>query len=332
MAGVVYERWSDREWLPGQSAQRAWNVDRVDSESEAIALLADEVDENATFPQDSRLYAGVPRVTMEGPRAYKVVCPYSATQQSGGPNTDPIDRNPRFRWSRGETVDPSDVDAYDNPIFNAAGDPVTPSPGLPGYYRILTVTRYESTYDLALAEAYEGTWNTDSVYIPKTPGPVAPGRILCVSYEPTTDYDLKASYVQVQYVFWLRRGVRQDNFTATDKVWDAWKFRLLNAGLNGWYQFSAGPPAVYKKTRLTRANSDGRYEPVTDPVPLDASGKPVPSDVKVGNAGSAPVANPTLLDSKLIETGSLSTTFLKYYKYKGAAFRGLNLFLAGATT
>jgi len=226
----------------------------------------------------------------------------------------------------------ADTGAHRIVKFNAAGDPVTPSPGLPGYYRILTVTRYESTYDLALAEAYEGTWNTDSVYIPKTPGPVAPGRILCVSYEPTTDYDLKASYVQVQYVFWLRRGVRQDNFTATDKVWDAWKFRLLNAGLNGWYQFSAGPPAVYKKTRLTRANSDGRYEPVTDPVPLDASGKPVPSDVKVGNAGSAPVANPTLLDSKLIETGSLSTTFLKYYKYKGAAFRGLNLFLAGATT
>jgi hypothetical protein len=157
------------------------------------------------------------------------------------------------------------------------------------------------------------------VYIPKTPGPVAPGRILCVSYEPTTDYDLLAPYVQVQYVFWLRKGVVQDDFTATDKVWDAWKYRLLNAGLNGWSS----------STNKDRFYRNG--EPVSEPVPLDAKGKPLASGVKVGRGNAAPVDAPTasLLDSKLVEVKTRAT-FLKYYKYRGASFRGLNLFLAGA--
>ena len=156
----------------------------------------------------------------------------------------------RATSGRPRTTAPTDVDAGKLTLTNSAEDSFSSEPSGDFPYRVLTVTRYESSYDLGLAEAFESMVNADTVNIPRA-GAVAPGRILFKTYEPTTDYDSTTNYLKCQYTFWLRAGTTKD----ADGLWDSWKYRILDAGFQGWYDDSGTKKKGVSSTSAARTPS-----------------------------------------------------------------------------
>lgn len=323
MTAIVTENWSGRRWSPGKGGQREWVVTGVASQAAAIAAVGADVSEDATFPQDDRLpVAGPPDAINVGPAAYKVTQAYAFLAAGSPPPNegDPLARPPRVSWGRGALSDAADADADGRVILNSAGLPYSPGPPLEQAFRILTMTRWEGRYDVALADSYDTAVNTDNVLIPLS-GTVEPGQMLLVSYLPLSDYDARSRYVQVAYTFWVGRRNRKDS----DGLWDCWKFRLRDQSFTGWYS-DGGTKAT---GHFVNAKN---YERVTEPVLLDGTGLPLLAgkfkvEKKTGEAPADPVTPPTALDAAVPrETVAGGSVFLKFSRTVKRPYSGLNLF------
>ena len=248
----------------------------------------------------------------------------------GSPPKDPnpLDRPPRFQWQSANETVPTDVaeDPQHLCILNSAGFPFDPSPTGDYPYRVLTVTRYEPSYQVGLANTYEGSFNSDAVNIPLA-GSVEPGQMLCKTYEPMSDFDVNTPFLRCRYTFWVRKG----NVKDADGNWDAFKHRILDQGYIGW--FSSGG-----QTQSGAFAHAGTNQPATQPVLLDGTGQPVNASDWVildqNGTPQTPVAAPNALSANLLETSTAPTpqgvsnvVFLKYYKHGPAPFSALNLFM-----
>lgn len=333
MAAVVTENWSDYRWQRGVRGSRAFVITGVASETEARTALATYgVAFNGQFPTESRLRADEPDVGQLGPAGqYRASVEYTRSDQ--GEKTaredDPLDEPPKIMWEPGILSEPSDVDAYANPIVNTAYFPLEGGASAEVMYGVLTVTKVQSTFDVSMMFAFANKVNSDTVAIPLA-GTVAPGQMLCRSIRPTHEYDQNATYVRVAYQFWVRQGNLQD----TDGLYDSWKHRLLNAGRMGRWN-NGGTKTVGPFVSADAAGrGDGRYTDRPEPTLLTSAGVPFDATAWVlGGAGTdplttkAPVAPATgmVVATTLLES-TTNAVFLKYYKHKSAAFAGLNIF------
>jgi hypothetical protein len=295
------ERWPDREYTANESASRAWDVIAAQDESAAIATVANEwgVASGAGHPLNASLIAGNPTVKMIGPRnsLWTVKYPYSVPSGATIP-TNPLQLPPKILWQPGEQSEAIDRDWYDNPIVNSAGDaPTNPlHENFPTMF--LTIKRWEQTYDVQKHFFYRNTLNKDRFTIFGR-WIVEPGQCLCLGYSPEGEFDLNAQYVYVAYRFEFQKGNIQDN----DDLYDGFKRRFLDQGINGWNTDG-------KKARL-RFTLDNAY--VSSPEKLDGRGRPLKYDLYTVN-GENPSNNPDPLPDKVFVdgTGSSPAVFMKY--------------------
>jgi hypothetical protein len=323
----VTERWSGRAgYKRGVLGNRAWDIDGAsvtNAEEARAALLSIYPDAgvNGAFPLDNRLL-GVDEPIIEpiGPRAWlgKQIyqLPPTGQWQAIG---NPLDRPPRILWRPGRTEEPSFIDANGVNFVDTAGIPFDPPPAMPVIHRFLTITRWESTYDVAKSEEFENTVNEESVLGPLTPGPIAPGRMMLLSYVPMEAYDETSTMVPVQYDFEVWRGSRLDD----DGLWDSFKYRMLSAGFTAWYDDSGTKkrgPIVFKDNSVPQ-----------NPVALTAAGRPIDDNsYRVRNGAGVPVVAVQAPDefqhpNELLEQVS-NYVFIKFSKALKKDFAGLNLF------
>jgi len=321
MPATVTEKWSDREWTRGKSGRRSWIVSEVTTGLDAVAAVIAQagVDVNSAFPEESRLRADTdPSAKQLGPKNWWEVGWNYIRPEAGSVTEepdDPLDDPPKFRWAQGTFSIPTDIDADGYPVVNAVGLPFDGGFTSDIRFRILTVTKNQSAYNPALSINFENTFNNANFNIPGV-GTIAPGQMLCVSIEPTAEYDETSEYVPVAYTFHIWRGWNLDS----DGVWDSWKARTLNVSRSGWWD-DGGTPKLGNFVNLSG-------EPVTEPVLLNATGTPMLSGKYKVDAGSAGLKTPAtgpVGTGPVFET-TTNATFIKFRKARAADFAGLTLF------
>ncbi len=306
------EIWSLRSLSPGSAATRAWHVAYATSDIDAInavAIIGTIV--GARHPSDPNLAIRTGGITAESPgfSLWIVKAQYSIGSYDSPP--DKTQERPRYQWDQGYASEPTDVDVDGNTIINTAGDPIDSYTDFGTLF--LTVTRWQTGYNVSQAVQYQNTVNNDTVQTPLSQGTLAPGQLKCLTIKPTQDYDASATIIQVAYSFEARKGHVQDS----DGLWDGFKHRIRNEGRRGWYDDGNGPKAgeIF----------DGRGLQVSTDVLLDKQGKPYLTAAGYTVASTTPAPAPFTIDDKLLEdTGS--AVFLKYRKCKSLPFSALNLF------
>jgi hypothetical protein len=219
---------------------------------------------------------------------------------------------PKIRPHNGNFTAPVDVDANGIPILNSAGDPFDRPPEGTFYTTFIEVRRNQPFYDLAIAVQYAGKINSDNVTIPGV-GTLLPGQMLCHGIEPTSEYSNGDPYVNVATKLELAAGVEQDG----DKLWDGFKYRILDAGYNGWYDDSGTlKPGPFWTTTPVAG-------PSSSPVLLDGTGKPRNANFKIGEQRKTPVTFPSQVPPSLTDTGS--AVFIKYARHKAVPFAPLRI-------
>lgn len=329
---TITENWSSTgEWVRGESAQRVFIGTEFDSADDFLTALAAppwSVGVNAPYSLDSRLRATQPAIErINATDKFRASVRYIRPEQGSITERpdDPLDEPPKIFWGKGTESVVTDVDAQGNPLVNAAYLPFDSQFTTNLNYRILRITVNQSSYSVSQAIAYEDHVNTDTITIPLA-GSVAPGQMLCVSIEPTVEIDENAAFVPVAYTFHIRKGLKQD----ADGLWDAWKYRILNAGRTGWWlDGSTKRPAPFCSPAATGA-PNGIV--VDAPVQLGVDGRPFPvynlQVAKDSNGNtSAAVAAPNTVNSNLLELDTRSNVyFLKYYKYPSRELGSLPVF------
>ena len=323
-APVVTENWSDREYVPGQSARRGWVVTGAKDELEAAAAVGSDAYPGAGFILEGTLTADPPIITRQhGPVSFHVVTNYH--KPVGDLTTD---IKIAYAWEQGNSSESSGVDAGGYPILNTAGWPLASNPQMDVPLHFLVATRVESNFDAQLSVAYRGCINSDKVKIPRV-GWVEPGQMRFLSYAPTHDWSFATTKFRNQYRFELNGG---DHRLPAIGLFDGFYTRIQNTGYQGWYgqkKTVKGPDGKDKEivVKQTGRFCNAQGEAVTEPVPLDRSGKPINPEVKVLSSGrkvEEPVefhrTNPEYIE----ETPGM--VFLRYPRGKMRPFRALGVF------
>lgn len=322
----VSENWSDREFQPGEFAQRGWLVTGVANEREAIIAVGAEAQKGASFLLDGSLIADAPRCVREkGPLAFHVVTQYRANEISGGGGPTPGgDTATQFEYEEGGQSVGTDVDGDNVPILNAAGFPFASKVQDDQPLNFIVATRFENSYDLALSLAYKGAINSDRVRI--LGYWVDPGQARLLSYRPTHPWNESTRSFRNAYRFEVTRGRMR---IQGRQEWDGFYHRILNSGYMGWYEdrsetdASGEPVSTLKPGRF--CNGDG--EPLSEPTLLDKKGKPLSDEVYilVGNNQIGDPAEFQTMPDKYVEDAG-DAIFLKYPKAPRLPFRALGIF------
>jgi hypothetical protein len=302
------ERWSDRQFVPFESAQRAWDVVECEHEGDVYNAVQNEFNverQISTHPLDFRMRAGNPTITAVAPggRMWKYVMPYGF---GGGGVSGALDLPPLLEWHQGNESAPAVSDFYGNALVNAAGEVTDEPPDIipTGH---LTIRRWESSHDLSRDFQYADSINEDGFSLFGR-WQIEPGQCYCHGINPAEAYKIGTSPQIILYRLELRGGKVKDG----DGLWDGFKSRTLNAGRRGWY---GDPP------RPGYFTIDGQL--VSEPVLLDGTGMPWDVNVKCG--GKQPVGNPTPLPTNVyLEPGAGNVLYIKRQRKKLRPF--LNLF------
>lgn len=292
------ERWSDRQYVRGESAQRAWDVIGCADEEQVVAAVRGEwgVDQGATHPLDNRLVANKPVVVTVAPagRMWKYTLPYRFT---GGGAGGELDLPPLLEWGHGwDSMRPAS-DFYKNALTNSAGDvsPDVEHESVPTSY--LTIRRWESAFDIQRGYFFRDAVNNDQFAL-FGKYQVFPGQAHCQGIAPAQAYKVDATPQVILYRFEFRAGKVQD----PDGLWDGFKRHEVDKGRDGWY--SSGNRSV--RGHIT----NGAGERVTNDVLLDGYGRPLDPDLRV--AGAVPVGNPNPLPPNVyLEFGPGNERYLK---------------------
>lgn len=305
MPALVTERWSDRRYQRGERAFRSFDVSGVANENEALVALGIGV--NTSHPLDSRLRARMPDINMLGPSGVMYRAGVEYLIPDGGEfeqfPDNPLDEEPVIFPEPASTNEPFDRDADGLPILNSAGDPFESDPTRDVGELLLTITRNESSYDLAKALAFMNKTNDAQFTFPNV-GTVEKGQALCKHIRVVEGYKPSASYVRVVYSF----GLHEDGF----------RTRILDQGYNGWYLLAG----------LKSGKFHDNEGPRSRPVRLDGQGAPFLSGKFWVNGTELPVAYTTDLAAR-IASGLIEQTpdafFWRYKKFKSISFNGLDL-------
>lgn len=170
---------------------------------------------------------------------------------------DPLSEPPRSRWSGIDVSKAVYKDREGRAILNTAGDYFfDPSLEATIVHPVLTISRNEPTFVPAFVFAYAGTINSAEFY-------GAPPRTLKMkSPAAESDYYNGQVYWKVTYEFELNLN--------------EWQPEVLNQGLRE----KAIGPTTYRRPILDKESR----RPITDPVPLNQGGQPVPLEDLPDNA------------------------------------------------
>jgi hypothetical protein len=282
MSVEITERWTGKGWnltTQGLDAVREFDVSGAATEKDALQALIDseDVNFNSEHPYQPALKCrSIVLGEALGPSFFRFRATYG-TPPMGlyvlQTTTDPLSQPVRVTWQRALKSVAIDRDLDDIPIVNSAGDPF-PIQQMEVVSRTLMLKRYEPFFDIAKAEAFENTVNSNVINL----GPIrigqGQGRI--VSIEPTSEYPVDAPYLEMGYQF---------EIDTTDD--DPFQLYLIDQGHRGWRSNSGGARTG------NLVDEDGN--PVGDDVLLDGTGKPAWGVALVGESKKAtPIANPSL--------------------------------------
>jgi hypothetical protein len=273
---------------------------------------------NSSHPRNIKLIATSRSCSPEGgPLSWKVTVSYAIPTLTGGGggsgDPDPLQRPIRISWGESEMTAPIDRDINNKPIVNSAGDPFDPPESRTIKVKRLTIRRFEPFFDLAKAETYEDTINSNEFVAGSGPAAVTfyPYTVLCASIIATGEYEPTSQFVEMAYSFDIIRGLYNNKIRL--RPYSVYK---TDQGTRGWYSDSG-----IKLGELFYA--DGTK--VTQDVPLN-NGVPIDTTIKVTEQLKAPVAPPNAYFSGKYEQFSTATMKVMRFDLKRAVdFTGLNL-------
>lgn len=318
MAVEVTEKWSGTvltRTTDGWTARRAFQVSGTSSQLEAQNAIPVTV--GSSHPDNAFLRCN--SVEADDNQVLRTVtCEYS-TAPFAIFDPDPLNQPTQWRWQPGTETSPIDRDIYGNTIRNSAG--VTFDPPVNRFTGTLHLqaVRNEPFYDVQKALLYQNKLNSDTFSITGA-GIVQPGQVLCLSIDCASSISSDAPFVTVVYNFELRGP----DFDGEDS--DAgFKARILDQGDKCWYK-----PGEVLAGLPTMGNIVNVRGELVGSVPLDGTGKPINTNLKVGEddkLSPETSARPLPSEAQVVTVGSGDTrsVYLYYTIYRSIAFSGLNL-------
>ncbi len=327
MAVEVTLKWQDKGYSD-ERAEEVYQVTGVANETEATRANGAPIGQvpqlNATHPRNSLLKAEKPFARQTGFNFYEVLVVYTIPEfgEHSDPGGNPLDEPWEIGFDVAISSEPTDGDAYLNPLLNSAHDVFDPPQTNEYYEWTILLTHNELFFDFGKALSFKNTINSDDVVIFGYTFPV--GCLKCVKILPTQRYKKTAAYVNIGVELKFREyfGKPEDGPSLAFSPFNHW---LLDRGYNGWYNDGG-----LKKGRIL----DNKLQEVQIPVILNAQGKPFDTDhFAVGKAdeGHTAVNSPTPSVPHGAEVSSVggpsapTAYYLVYKKCLYAAFSALNL-------
>jgi len=303
----VTENWSEYRIKFGESATRVYIVDEV-ADAEQAARAAGVPAEGSTHQRDNSLYAESPDVQqISQTPAYRVTVNYAPQDPAAAAEQpNPVSRKARVSWGRFDITEITEVDPEGNPIVNSAGDVPDPPPTEEVAVRVLTIKKWESSFDLSLAGQYEDTTNADEFSLGNG-HTVAKGQALCRTIMPAEEYDIGTPKpLLIVYTFWLRNGD------------EPWRRRFIDQGFRATYADEDGkivPGELFSRSGV-QASRECR---------LDGQGRPFDSSLwKIERDDKEPAPNGEPQGAKVERKEK--AVILAYRRYRETSFTGLGIF------
>jgi hypothetical protein len=308
------ELWSEStssKGAAGWTARRGWVVTGATSDEEArnaAPLDGRPIPAiDASHPENAALrVSALPVSPGKGPSVRIVHAEYeipSSGTVGGDPNADPLNAPPQYFLEHVASNEP----IYREPgiagdlIVNAAGDPFDPPLTRDVFDLQITITRNEPFFPLAKSMTYRNVVNSQPYTIPAV-GQADKGQLLCLPMKMVSPITAQSTYVPVIYTLLARE--------------DGWKFHILNAGFNGWY--NAG--GTYKKGRFK-----DEFGVLSAPILLGPDGKPLLSGYTIATPsgdGATPLANPNPISNAHL--GQIKNEwYLNYSRFEELDFANL---------
>jgi hypothetical protein len=313
----------------GWTATRVWMVTGAVNEGEVQTALPlpnsgtlPVAKLNDSHPQNALLICTGLTIEQIGPRAWMLRATYTMPSLTGLPPGDPnpLLSKPRVSWEEGQRAVPFDIDLVGVPVINSTGVPYSPAPTREIYFDILTIKRHEPFFDLQKARLFRNAVNSNTF----TSGNVVflAGECLCTSIKPTQEYTTDATAIEIAYRFQIEGGL---NETSTTQGFEPFQLHMRDRGRSSFGQGGSG--AVMGPI----TGADGAA--IADDVPLDGTGKPIETTLKVRVDPSgtlvAPIARPTALPKALVPSPYNDPTtqafVWKWIRHRRVSFAGLNL-------
>lgn len=320
---VVTEDWTQWTFARGRSSQRVFLVSGLSlnaGHGDAIdAVKADPagVTVGDALPFDNRLIVAADEswnVDRQG-LLYKVTVTYVPLEFYRPDN--PLDQKWNVQIDRVEETFPAEHDASGNPFVSSGGMPF--ERGLPRTisYLKIRMQRYESSFNLALAETYANKVNSDSVTLPKL-GTAVAGELLCRSITLADEFSPDTSVLLVTYNFEARPrwAITQSSGAPTTYV-HGWHERVMDEGVLGNENGTGSVPIYY-------SSGPEAGKRVEEPVRLNGHGVPLSTQFKVGNTENGSNSGAAVPPATLDVTSD--AVFLMYDPTRGmTSFAGLNI-------
>jgi len=281
---------------------------------------------NSVSPLDSRYYVrsiSFPR--FDGPRYATIGVTYGLGKGSGKEEEeDPFSVPLRYSVRNGVSSESTDADVNGKALLNTAGDPFAGTVQTNISALFIDVVRNEAAFNLPQAIAFTNKTNADQFSLAGYP--INPGEAYCVGIQPSGQYSLNDTFIEVVYSFELRERLTLANGNRVT----AFIHRLLDQGKRGWANAPSGGEG--DSVRLMDIAVDNGVGADPSPVSSDVllnEGKPLEEDSFIGidaefEAWADPPENkaPNATRDVNADTGA---TFLLYQKHFTANFAGLGL-------
>lgn len=327
MAIVVTQRWSGEgytETSTGIEAELFYDVSGtsdVTAAKDALASSSFAMAMNASHPLDPTNTLKCKSIGIsekKGPE-YFVLRAAFAIPPTGTWITpvDWLNRPPRYRWSKVEIQEETDIDAGTNAggtdgilICNSAGAPYQPKQAKPRYRWELVVLKNELFFDDAKAETFMDRVNSNAGAI--NGRSFAARQCLCTLIAPVGEISAGDAWVPMMYQFQLDRSETYP-----------FDYILPDIGRMGWANDGTSTPC--------NGNFVSRLgETIAEPVLLDGSGKPIDSDYRI-NLGDSTWRTPISRSTPASPRNTLyfgwppTAARRVFYKYRAADFSTMGL-------
>ena len=256
----------------GDTRTRRWIAAGAVTPQEALTDVGFPVAYNDAHPSDAALKVRRIRVNTSGFALQDVTAEYVRPEDGDGhPEEDDVTKPLVFNWQTVQENLPVDRDAttansgMGNAILSSAGRAINGITRTKNYKR-LTITRWETSYNLNQALAYENTVNSGTFE-----GADA-GEVKCSIIQPNQSITIASALVGIDYAFDFKK----------EEIWgaDPWQLQLLDKDS---YAVADG-----KTRRIVTASG----EPVTDAL-LNGLGVPIDTTLTYVDDAGATVASPS---------------------------------------
>lgn len=333
MAILATRDWSKSQF-GGGTASEEYLISGVDTAADAEALGNDDTgfhlpQANESHPRNASMCVEPSSrvATAEGFGIFRLPIRWSIP--SGGGSEHPFDSNPlqqpaTFLPGYEEVMEQADVDAFGNPIVNAAGDAFDGLPPRPFVYLTFTIRKNLASYDPFIAAKLMNTVNSRE-WVPKTPGlPKFAEGTLELKRWVLTDFVTEGPLNYYPCEFFFRMTTTQTQPPPGALPDPQFRLRLLNQGRSGWYFNAQRNRSEKGKFTIESPPNSGNYQELGQDIRLQKDGRPfdLTRGVYVEN-GQTPVANPTPLPDTIVELHNTFASWLQFARSFSSDFSAL---------